>query len=380
MTRSFDLAVVGAGVVGLAHAWAAARLGKRVIVIDREPQALGASIRNFGFITVTGQARGAFWRRAKRTRDLWARAAREAAIDIEHAGLVLTLRHPQSVSLAEAFLATEMGDGCALWDRAALRRAAPELASPESLGALWSPHELRVESRTAIPKLAQWLEGRHGVTFLRKAAVLSVRPPRIETSAGPIDAGAAIVCPGDDLASLFPETIAARGVSRCVLSMLRLADPGFRLPGGVMSDLGLIRYPGYAALPQAAPLRAVLAETSAEALAHGVHLIVVQSADGSLVVGDSHHYGESPSPFMDARTESLILEEFAAATGLAPPPVIERWTGTYASVPDLPMFVEAPAPDVRLVMVTSGTGASTAFAIAEGVIGELYGEDLETAA
>ena len=142
----------------------------------------------------------------------------------------------------------------------------------------------------------------------------------------------------------------------------------------------MIRYPGYAALPEAAALRAVLSRTSAEALAHGVHLIVVQSADGSLVVGDSHHYGKAPSPFMDARTESLILEEFAAATGLAPPPIVERWIGTYASVPDLPMFVEAPAPDVRLVMVTSGTGASTAFAIAEGVIGELYGEDLEKAA
>jgi hypothetical protein len=37
------------------------------------------------------------------------------------------------------------------------------------------------------------------------------------------------------------------------------------------------------------------------------------------------------------------------------------------------MLVDRPADDVRLVLVTSGTGASTAFAIAEEVIGELYG-------
>jgi len=39
-------------------AWAAPwrrREGKRVIVIDRDAQANGASVRNFGFITVTGQ-------------------------------------------------------------------------------------------------------------------------------------------------------------------------------------------------------------------------------------------------------------------------------------------------------------------------------------
>jgi hypothetical protein len=79
---------------------------------------------------------------------------------------------------------------------------------------------------------------------------------------------------------------------------------------------------------------------------------------------------------MAARTEALILEEFTAAIGLAPPPVIERWSGTYASAEGLAMFAENPAPDVRLVVVTSGTGASTAFAIAEEVIGELYGENL----
>jgi hypothetical protein len=40
------------------------------------------------------------------------------------------------------------------------------------------------------------------------------------------------------------------------------------------------------------------------------------------------------------------------------------------------MFVDAPRDGVRLVMVTSGTGASTSFAIAEEVIGELFGESL----
>jgi glycine/D-amino acid oxidase-like deaminating enzyme len=70
-SRVFDLAIVGAGICGLAHALAAARLGKRVVVLDRDAQANGASVRNFGFVTVTGQEAGACWRRAMRSRDVW---------------------------------------------------------------------------------------------------------------------------------------------------------------------------------------------------------------------------------------------------------------------------------------------------------------------
>ena len=366
------MAVVGAGIVGLAHAWAAARLGKRVVVIDRDAQANGASIRNFGFVTVTGQQDGEVWRRAMRSRDLWAVVAPQAGIAVEHRGLILPFRRPESAAVAEAFLGTAMGADCAILTPGELAERHPMLRPRDALGALTSPHELRVESRMAVPALRAWLERRWGVEFRGLTAVLEVAPPIIRTSRGPIEAAAAVVCPGDDLVSLFPDRIAAHGVTRCRLSMMRLADPGFRLPAAVMSDLGLTRYLGYADLPQAEALRRVLQAQQPEHLRHGIHLIVTQGADGSLVAGDSHHYADTPDPFAAESVEALILEEFEAALGVAAPPVIERWTGTYSSAPDRAMFVAAPLPDVRLVMVTSGSGASTAFAIAEEVIGELY--------
>ena len=286
---SFDLAVVGAGIVGLACALAAARRGKRVVVIDRDAQANGASVRNFGFITVAGQAREDMWARARRSAEVWAEVAAQADIPVLHRGLLLAARRLESFAVLEAFLQTEMGAGCQLLDAREVAQNHPELATPALLAALWSPHELRVESREAIPRLAAWLQARHGVSFLRGVAALSVETGKVVTTHGVVEAEAVAVCPGDDLYGLFPDRIAAHGVTRCKLQMLRLADPGFRLSAGVMSDLGLVRYAGYAALPQAGPLRARLEAEQPEQLEHGVHLIVVQSADGSLVVGDSQH-------------------------------------------------------------------------------------------
>jgi len=370
---SFDLAVVGAGIVGLACALAAARRGKRVVVIDRDAQANGASVRNFGFVTVTGQERGQMWRRALRSRDVWAEVAAQAAIPILHRGLVVTARRPEAVTVMEAFLRTEMGEGCKLLDAADLAKSYPDLATPTALAALWSPHEVRVESREAIPALAAWLEARHGVTFLRGTAALEVETSKVVTTQGLVEAEAIAVCPGDDLFSLFPERIAAHGVTRCKLQMLRLADPGFKLPGAVMSDLGLARYAGYAALPEADALRVRLQAEQADCLANGVHLIVVQSGDGSLVVGDSHHYAATPDPFAHETVDRLILDEYEAALGRPAPPVLERWTGTYASASDRTVLIDTPTDGVRLVMVTTGAGASTGFAIGEDVAGELFG-------
>ena len=368
----YDLAVVGAGIVGLAHALAAVRAGWRVVVIDRDAQANGASIRNFGFITVTGQQRGTVWRRAMRSRDVWLEVAPQAGIAVEHRGLALIGRRPETAPILEAFAATEMGEQCELLGAAEARaRFAP--LRPEALSAaLWSPYEVRVESRLAIPRLAAWLAEAHGVAFMRGVQVHAVEPPRLATSAGSVEAGAVVVCPGDDFGSLFPASIAAHGVTRCKLHMLRVAPPaaGFRLPGAVMTDLSLVRYEGFDALPEADALRRRLEAEQPAHRANGIHLIAVQSADGSLVIGDSHHYGTTPDPFAPQAVDDLILDEYRATVAPGPAAVLERWTGVYASA-RATMFTEAPAPNVRLVMVTSGTGASTAFAIAEETLADL---------
>ena len=370
---SVDLAVVGAGIVGLACALAAARRGLRVAVVDRDAQANGASVRNFGFVTVTGQERGAMWARARRSRDVWAEVSAAAGIRLLHHGLYVAARRPEAVAVAEAFLDTEMGEGCRLLSPREVGALQPHLATAELRAALYSPHELRVESREAIPRLAAWLAERHDVDFHWRTAVTAVEAGRVSTSRGVIHAGAVIICPGDDLTTLFPDRIAAQGVSRCKLQMLRLADPGIRLGGAVMSDLGLARYAGYAALAPATALRARLQAEQPAQLEHGVHLIVVQSADGSLVVGDSHHYAPTPDPFAREDVDALILDEFAAVFGGAPPPVVERWTGTYAWAPDRAVLVETPMDGVRLAMVTTGAGASTGFALGEEVVASLFG-------
>ena len=183
MTEHFDLVVVGAGIVGLAHALAAAGAACGSS-FDREAEAIGASVRNFGFVTVTGQQAGECWRRALRSRDVWLEVAPHAGIAVEQQGLLVVAQRPEAMVVLEAFRATEMGAACELLDEPRPGAHGDVLADGPIEGALWSPHERRVESRHAIPKLARWLDRAHGVTFRRQTLVKACGTAVVTTTAG----------------------------------------------------------------------------------------------------------------------------------------------------------------------------------------------------
>jgi D-hydroxyproline dehydrogenase subunit beta len=363
-----DVVVVGAGIVGLAHAWAAARRGLRVVVVERDHRCVGASIRNFGFITVSGQPAGETWRRARASRDHWAEIAAQAEIPIVQRGLWLLARRPLAQAVLEEFMATEMAEGNELHTAADAAARMPVLCTEGACAAMYSPHELRVESRHAIPRLAAWLSQRWGVGFHFGESVLEVNAPRVRTAARMLEAERVVICPGTELQGVGRGALERHALKLTRLQMLRVRpEPGFVLRHPVMADLSLVRYGGYAALPAALTLRRQLEDEEGASLANGIHLIVVQSADGTLVVGDSHHDDPTPEPFADAAVDRLILRHLRETLNLGECEVVERWTGVYPTGASSDCLIEAPDASTRVVVVTSGTGASTAFAIAEEV-------------
>jgi len=367
-TSEFDLIVVGSGIVGLAHALEGAKRGLRVCVIDRDARPVGASIRNFGFITVTGQAAGETYRRAQFSRDVWEQIAPEAGIEIVQRGLWLLAKRPEAMAVLEAFMETDMRAGCELLTAKETSARAPVLLSANASGALFSSHELRVESREAIPKLVAWLEARWSVTFRWCETVTAIAAPDVTTSMISLRAERVVYCPGTLLHGPFASRIATYGLRLCRLQMQRIRPTKpIKLSGSVMSDLSLVRYEGYCRLPAAAALLERLEREESQSLADGIHLIVVQSADGSLIVGDSHHYDPTPDPFASNAVDLDILRHVNDTIDIGEHETIERWIGVYPSSIDRTAIIDAPDNSTRMVIVSSGTGASTAFGLAQDV-------------
>src|SRR4051812_339361 len=85
-SSSYDDIVVGAGIIGLAHAYELARRGRRVAVLERSPAAAGASVRNFGLLWPIGQPLGEPRTLANRSLDTWREVLTAAGLPFEDCG------------------------------------------------------------------------------------------------------------------------------------------------------------------------------------------------------------------------------------------------------------------------------------------------------
>src|SRR5581483_6709305 len=109
MLHEADIAVVGAGIVGLAYAYAAARRGHRVVLFDRSERAVGASIRNFGLVWPVGVALTPLHDRALRSRATWLELAPRAGFWHEPAGSLFLAYLPEEEAVLREFAAAAGG-------------------------------------------------------------------------------------------------------------------------------------------------------------------------------------------------------------------------------------------------------------------------------
>ncbi|MGW2035816.1 TIGR03364 family FAD-dependent oxidoreductase [Streptomyces sp. NPDC001356] len=368
--------VVGGGVVGTMHAWQAVQRGHEVVQIEREHEARGASLRNFGQIWVSGRAGGEELRTALRARELWEEiGARVPALGFRPNGSLTPLRGDLELAVAEAAVAREDAParGYKLLTPGEARALNPALRG-EFAAALYCERDAAVEPRTAQLVLRAELVKSPLYTFLPGREVRDVTgPATVRDDHGDVHhADVVILATGAWLGGLVRELAGPDlPVRRVRLQMMQTDPLGEPLTTSVADADSFRYYPAYAS-PALDELNArqPQARTAAE---HRMQLLMVQRADGGLTIGDTHEYAhpfafdtvEDPYEHLTGVVESLL--------GRPLPRIRRRWAGLYAQCTDPREVVhrEQVREGVWLVTGPGGRGMTCSPAIAETTANEL---------
>lgn len=372
--QKLDVAIVGAGIVGLAHAYIAARSGRRVAVFERNPAAKGASIRNFGMIWPIGQPAGPLHEMALRSRALWLEVLQEAKLPFFDTGSLHVAYRDDEAAVGKEFgdKAPSLGYECAwLNPRETLERS--RAIRPEGLlGALWSPTELTVDPRQVVSSLPRLLADSYGVQFFFNTAVHRVDTSLLETKEQRWEADSIIVAGGDDFQTLFPESLREKGLTRCKLQMMRTPPQPQEWALGPSLAFGLTfkHYPTFQICSSLRALKERIERETPEFEKWGIHVMVSQNASGELTLGDSHEYGLAVDIFDKSVINRLILDYARQYLSVPTLEIAEYWHGVYAKHPAYAYLDFSPAKGVRVVIVTTGIGMTMSFGIAEQTLRE----------
>lgn len=400
LPASVDLVVVGAGIVGLAHALEAHARGHSVLVVERDPRAGGASARGSGHVAVTTQD-AATLSCALASRERWLKLGREAGFRVKDAGAVVVARADAELAVLDDLVAARDGDAALLTAPETADRAG--VAPDGVVGGAFLPLDLRVAVGDALETLAAWLDAqpRADVAPSTTAWAFEAGSGRtlVRTSRGEVVARRVLVAVGPDLDRHYPAEAARAGLRHDVRQVLRVAAPDGGPLGGagrpapadapvVLGGTTLLRDAAYTHSPSRADVREHLRTVDPELLETDVRLWFSRHAGpdgGTLVLGDARRPEVEAADGLDrdpARSEAADEALLRAASTLLGGPlrVRGRW-----SVPDVvlprprrgpfagtPFLVTDPVPGVTAVTVGDGLGTTTALGLAAKVVDGLF--------
>jgi FAD dependent oxidoreductase TIGR03364 len=374
MEATWDLIVIGAGILGTSHAYYAAKRGLRVLLLERGDWPGEASVRNFGTL-MPGSLSGAWRRRGMESIAFYRELARQAGFAFFPSGTLYQVTTPTEAAVLEEFaqLAPREGCRCELLEPERALALNPLLQRRHVRATLFFPDDARIQPRGLFRRLIPWLTQQWRVEYRPGTVAVQVWASGGEVCVRTADgaeshARHAVVCNGSDLRTLFPERFKAAGFERCKLLMLRtVAQPPLRLPTTVASGLSLRRYPAFAGCPSFARLTQEPAAPGV--LESGIHILMVQDPDGSFVVGDSHEYTTGDlSEVLDARIEALILSEARKLIDLGSWEVTERWHGVYGMPRNGEIYRATIEEVIHIVTGIRGKGMTTGPAVARETI------------
>jgi FAD dependent oxidoreductase TIGR03364 len=371
MKTGYDVLIIGSGIVGLAHAYHAVKKGLSVAVVEKNSTQIGASIRNFGNFWPIGQiAQNGDFEKAMYGRQVYLDLSEKAGFWVEQCGSWHLGNTNEELAVFEEFLqkGNPLGFQCEMLSKKQLEKDSHLINLKNVDFALLSKTECRINPRKTIPAIAAYLKDKCGVDFYYNTQAQGISYPKVETTAGTLQAERILVCTGYEAWQFYKMQLEALNIEPSRLQMTKtVAQPkSWNLHTSVATGLSCRHYKSFSVCTETLPaLQDYVAARFPELDQWGIHLLVTQNDEFEAVIGDSHEYGE-PLPFSREIIDEIFVKLANQYLNIPNYTIAERWMGIYLKYyGDKSYFRIEPEKNVQIVNGLGGNGMTLSFGVAK---------------
>lgn len=386
MKIKVDLIIVGAGIIGVAHAFWALKKGLSVRLFERDPAPSEATVRNFGQIVPSGLPAGEWQQYGLTAIQTYKEIQREWDISLTENGSTYIASNPEEQGLIEELHQINKASGyeSVLWSATQCQENFPAVNPEYCCGALHFPGEVTVEAPVMIHRLLAYLQHKFTKFYYHPDTTII----HCESAYGEVQvtdlsecswkAERALICTGRDFKHLYAAHFKNSGIKVVKLNMLESApyEAPIRLRGNILTGLTIRRYEAFQQCPSYHRRDDSIYDEAY--FKWGIHILFKRTPQNTLIIGDSHEYatvehahelGYDISEYLNG----LILKEAGRILNLPHWQMSRTWAGFYTQIKDRPVYDQEVDKSVRVITAIGGKGMSTGLGFAKASVERLYG-------
>ncbi|NKI26604.1 TIGR03364 family FAD-dependent oxidoreductase [Arenibacter sp. 6A1] len=385
MKKKYDLIVVGGGVLGTFHAYAAMQLGLKVALIEKNNAPQGATVRNFGQVVPSGMDSKwqAYGRESLR---IYKEIQSKFDISVRQQGSVYLASNEEEVQLLEELAAINKQNAYSsqLLTKTQCLDKYNGLRSDYVKAGLFFPEEVIVEPRVMINKLHGYMKEIGLELFFNKKIMQceSLADEVVLTTAmgETFKAAKVMICNGSDFETLYPKTFQESDLVVSKLQMMSTKpQQNYKLQGSILTGLSIRRYEAF---EECASYKAIKAKESPDSLEKkwGVHILFKQACDGSVILGDSHEYASAKEKDLlgfdlNMDIDNFIIEESKKIMDLPTYDIQHRWFGMYSQCKTTDIYQKNMDDNIHIVTGIGGKGMTGSAGFSKENITKLYNKE-----
>ena len=380
----YDLAVIGAGILGISHALHALNKGLKVALFERHQKAQSSTVRNFGQVVPSGM--NPKWQSyCRKSLEIYKNIHSKSDIGVNQNGSIYIASNVEEIQLIEELYKINKANdyNSVLLSKEECFDKYPNLNSNYCKAGLFFPDEISVDPRIMIHRVLDYLKLNQNFSFFPNTLIKEIDSASdncvISDSLNKVyRASICIVCSGAEFEQLYFKEFYESDIVMVKLQMLRLLPQNqIKIPGNILTGLTIRRYESFYDCPSFKSIKEN-EEKNTFWKNWGIHILFKQEADGSIILGDSHEYADVKQKdeidfyLRDSISEYFVLEA-KKIMHLEHWNIDNQWLGLYSQCKENDIYYKIIDNKVHIITGIGGKGMTASPGYAFENINKIFG-------